>query len=282
MSHSSLMVIRTETENLDDLLAPFNENQEVDPYWKESDGWAIDYLKREGIISDDVSQDVILSALKNEFTDEKYRYNGDVLEVKSTYPKSVEGPNGGLIKGARWDWYDVGGRWSDLLLTTNGEPVNTARKRDIDWNGMRTAAINDANETFDKFEEVTAGLQRPDPWDKFQSKFDDIDEARAQYHGNPFNQALHDNGLFPFLSDVNEYFHLNNADPRGAFAQEAADRACATFAYLKDGEWFERGQMGWFGMVSDEKDENSWAQHQAQMVDSLPDDVIITIVDVHI
>jgi hypothetical protein len=55
-----------------------------------------------------------------------------------------------------------------------------------------------------------------------------------------------------------------------------------TFAILKDGEWFERGAMGWWGMVHDEKDENTWKNEFKKLVDGLPDDTLISIYDCHI
>jgi hypothetical protein len=56
----------------------------------------------------------------------------------------------------------------------------------------------------------------------------------------------------------------------------------STFAVLKDGVWYERGSMGWFGMVHDEKDENAWSQEITKLIESLPDDVLLSIYDCHI
>jgi hypothetical protein len=54
-----------------------------------------------------------------------------------------------------------------------------------------------------------------------------------------------------------------------------------TFAFLDlDGEWHERGNMGWFGMVSDEKDD--WEDTYANLLDKVPDDAWLVVVDVHI
>jgi len=55
-----------------------------------------------------------------------------------------------------------------------------------------------------------------------------------------------------------------------------------TFAVLKDGEWFERGSMGWWGMVSDEKPDEEWETQFKNLLDGLPDDTLISIYDCHI
>jgi hypothetical protein len=55
-----------------------------------------------------------------------------------------------------------------------------------------------------------------------------------------------------------------------------------TFAILKDGKWYERGDMGWWGMVSNEKDQNEWEEEIKKLLDGLPEDTLISIYDCHI
>ena len=49
-----------------------------------------------------------------------------------------------------------------------------------------------------------------------------------------------------------------------------------------NGEWHERGKMGWWACVSNEKDEDVWFSEFNKLIDSLPDDTLLTIVDCHI
>ena len=55
-----------------------------------------------------------------------------------------------------------------------------------------------------------------------------------------------------------------------------------TFAFLKDGEWVERGQMGWFATVSDEKADGEWNAQYLEMLKSLAPDTLISVYDCHI
>ena len=55
-----------------------------------------------------------------------------------------------------------------------------------------------------------------------------------------------------------------------------------TFAYVKDGEWHERAQMGWFAVTSNERPEGEWEKEFKDMLDSLPDDTLLTLFDCHI
>ena len=54
------------------------------------------------------------------------------------------------------------------------------------------------------------------------------------------------------------------------------------FAVVKDGEWHERGEMGWWAIVSDEKEEDVWANEVRELVKDLPEDTLLTIIDCHI
>jgi hypothetical protein len=55
-----------------------------------------------------------------------------------------------------------------------------------------------------------------------------------------------------------------------------------TFAVLKDGQWYEIGKMGWWAMVSDEKDKEAWDSEFKKLIEGLPDDTLISIYDCHI
>jgi len=55
-----------------------------------------------------------------------------------------------------------------------------------------------------------------------------------------------------------------------------------TFALLKDGEWFEKGKMGWWNVVQDKKDDERWKNEFKNLVQGLPDDTLISIFDCHI
>ena len=50
----------------------------------------------------------------------------------------------------------------------------------------------------------------------------------------------------------------------------------------EDGEWREKGEMGWWGSVSNEKPEDSWKQQFVDYVKSLDENCLVTVVDFHI
>lgn len=54
------------------------------------------------------------------------------------------------------------------------------------------------------------------------------------------------------------------------------------FAVVKDGEWHERGQMGWWGVVSDEKLMEDWKNELKTLLSDVPDDAVVSVYDCHI
>lgn len=64
---------------------------------------------------------------------------------------------------------------------------------------------------------------------------------------------------------------------------QIAGEVTPSFAYLDvDGEWHERGRMGWWAIVSDEKAESEWDAEFRAWLDGLPDDTWLVNVDCHI
>lgn len=55
-----------------------------------------------------------------------------------------------------------------------------------------------------------------------------------------------------------------------------------TFALVKEGQWHEKGEMGWFSMVSQEKETDEWSTQLHQLLTNLPPATLITVIDAHI
>lgn len=55
-----------------------------------------------------------------------------------------------------------------------------------------------------------------------------------------------------------------------------------TFAIVKAGEWYERGEMGWWACVSNEKEKDVWEEEVKKLIEGLSDDTLLTVLDCHI
>lgn len=200
----------------------------------------------------------------------------------------------------KWDWYTVGGRWRGFFQLkpgttgTLGEPgtferldgaysdyvqrADTARKGDIDFATMRAQAADKAAQEWDKVHAVIDQHPPITPWETIRTHYQEhaqIQAARDAYHGQAGLVALRASNAF--MWDVDEYLV-----PRDTYVDAAAAGAATTFAIVKDGAWYERGEMGWWGIVSDEKDRAEWGQRAQTLLNDLPDDTLLTVVDCHI
>lgn len=182
------------------------------------------------------------------------------------------------VAGAKWDWYVIGGRWSGFFTlkpTSLGTTLksNWANKGDIDFRRMRTEAGINAYVKWDKAHALTNG-ETWETWGKVLERFpDDIEAAREHYHTQPPVKALRDAGYWEYDTFTQD---------REAYAENARQAAGVAFAVIKDGVWYERGQMGWFGCVSDEKDKGEWHMQYCALLSDLPDDTLLSIYDCHI
>lgn len=198
----------------------------------------------------------------------------------------------------KWDWYQVGGRWSGLLKLKPGadgavgetglmgshhakgeDRADQARKGDIDWAGLRDEAEATAREKWQHANAITGG-EKWHPWEHVREVLHkgNIEAAREAYREQPAVKRLKeaDPKRYGWELDDTLAWSLDN------YIQRARNAAGSTFAVLKDGKWYERGEMGWWGCVGNEKNTDDWHAEFAKLLDSLPDDTMLTVVDCHI
>ena len=65
-------------------------------------------------------------------------------------------------------------------------------------------------------------------------------------------------------------------------AMKKKDISLVPYAYIKDGEWHSKGEMGWWGISTNNKPQEEWDEHFWNMFNSLPDDTMIWLYDLHI
>jgi len=205
---------------------------------------------------------------------------------------------------AKWDWHQLGGRWTGFFKLKTGVNWNREEhigspgimtdparagyadqclKGQVDWEGMMREEGDIANETYNKFVEVTKDLEIPKDWTEVRDSLfpNDLQIAKDYYHKQPFIQALRKADLDPFMDNALHYYCVNNGG-RQAFVEKQMAGAITTFAVLKDGKWYERGDMGWWGIVTDEKDKDVWNIEYLKLIENLPDDTLISVYDCHI
>jgi hypothetical protein len=205
----------------------------------------------------------------------------------------------------KWDWYQVGGRWSGFLKLKEGAKgahgerswmnrgaevdqnyCDSATKGAIDFEGMRQDDAEKAAKRWDAAHAIING-RTFQTWEQTKARFTtdgktDYEKAREIYGAQSvvedFRKATFGaDSLFGWSESPSDFVMS-----REEFIADARATAINTFAVLKDGEWYEKGEMGWWGMSNDNMTDKEWAIKIGELLDGLSDETPITIVDCHI
>lgn len=149
-------------------------------------------------------------------------------------------------------------------------------KKDIDIDGMRLEAVEKASKKYDLAMSVING-EEFESWDSVRNRIKSIDEARDFYNNQPVILRWNKTEEFRFFTNPSEF-----SISKDEYLKIASNNALVTFAFVKDSKWYEKGEMGWWACVSNEKDENEWMQQFNNEFESLPDETLISIYDCHI
>ena len=281
MSHFCGLVIMTpeyaENNTFEDSLEKYNENIEYEPYVS---GEVSDYEKvrfLEYYNKDKVNED----AIKNEFVDthagvegfqsfedfksewgiddrKRYAYTL-VYDHKEEYCKFfiekfpelfAEFDNQYEEHGEDWN----GSRWkkNDNGVLEEWSTYNPDSK--YDWHSLggrwgksiKTKSGEFVDECF--LDEIDWSPFKPEDYEE---------EAKKDWSGKEYH---------PLKENV-QYHYTENDVP---------------FCVIIDGVWYERGKMGWWAFVSDEKEKGDWNEEFMALVKTLPEKSLVANYDFHI
>jgi len=216
---------------------------------------------------------------------------------------------------SKWDWYSLGGRWRGYFKLKKskvgliGEPgvgeneptynADQALKKDIDFKTMRQTCAKHARDEYQTVLRLlgVGGSLQPLQWswktilenEKFNSLT--MDEKRNMYRGQVPLKRLEElrnsesfkamseqeKDIFGFFFDYEDYLCSEQE-----YVQRACDGAICTHAVIKDGQWYEKGEMGWWGCVSHEMTDDDWNRKFSELLDNLPSNTLLSIYDCHI
>ncbi len=262
MSHFTVLVVG---ENVDEQLHPF---------------WELD-LNEDEIKMDSRAQFFIeikkdeLEKKFEEFLKEEKEYiekNSIIYETAEEWVKdwygyilNLEAGGWGYYKNPqqKWDWYSVGGRWSGWFVLKDGAKgilgrpgifgreeknetpnrADQAKKGDIDWEAMVKDRVEEAKQTW--------------------------------------NEIVVENKKNMTPEIISFIYGINSEDTLESYIKRR-EKFPTTFAVLKDGKWYEKGEMGWWGITTNEMPQDQWDEEFKKLIEDLPDDTLLTVVDCHI
>lgn len=196
--------------------------------------------------------------------------------IKSTYnPKS------------KWDWWVVGGRWTGIFKP-NYDPYDDPKNQqtcDIcNGSGRREVPLLSTTDTPSPILSII-GISDKGTDEEMIVAINAENERRMALRGE--DGLMKCNGCqgkgiravcptqFQAVGNdisVPELIQMYEENPKFGL-----------FAYLDgDGVWHEKGKMGWWAMVSDEKDEDSWREQQIAILNKFRKGYRVYAVDAHI
>lgn len=203
----------------------------------------------------------------------------------------------------KWDYWRVGGRYRSKLQVKENVTTAVASEPSYEWQGrdipvgFDSACVADID--FDKMKALVVqarkdwvqqcinkcGLSR----EAFEAGCKQQKESHAKWmelppdtrpRGYEYKQWLRESGYVNLADAMEGNWELpDNGDmPIDEWIESAPP--LTAFAVVKDGNWYERGRMGWWACVSDEDDQ--WDDKFNELVASLQPTQWITFLDCHI
>jgi hypothetical protein len=230
--------------------------------------------------------------------DGKHMYGYAIVTSGGELTKAVDRTN----PNAKWDWYQLGGRYAgrlklkegasgikgtlSLLAKEDDQPpagyVDQATKGAIDFEGMRNEKEHRGRERHRRFHALIKDLPYPESWETVMNKHPQDDAglkaARDEYHAQPAVKAI--KGVDEFFWDNDPFAVYKGTEDE--YAAYCRAHAITTFAVVKDSQWYEQGKMGWWAMVENEKSDADWTTEFNKLLDTVPDDTLLSMYDCHI
>lgn len=305
MSHFKLLVVG---ENIDEQLAPYDENLTTEPrvdtnwdYQSDLENARKFYTNHpESLPKQPGGEPHTLSTISDLDLVRDYNEGEDIREEAGTVVRyTTYNPK------SKWDYWVIGGRYNanfkilpgasedDFLPSAHhwsegfgnvADHINAAdqaRKSAIDWQAMKDVAIASGEKLWSELENATKGLTPPElSWEQTREKHgEDIEAARQEWNTHPWNKAAREARLW----EAYDFFKIGEPDPRAAFiAYQELMATTGFYAILNNGEWISQGDMGWFGFSTDHVSEEDWRAKVKEFIDGLPADALLTVVDCHI
>jgi len=175
---------------------------------------------------------------------------------------------------AKWDWFQIGGRYRDRLKMKQPELA-------LKGGGME-AFPTLYRESTDGYGDV--GLKSDIDFDAMHGNQKDYDEAIRFWEmkidgSEPTTPEEEEQMKFSYYKDA---YYTDRYKTKEVYAKCMAN--FTMWAILKDGKWYEKGEMGMFGMSGESGDEAlEWELNfYDTFIAPLDDNTLITVVDCHI
>lgn len=206
---------------------------------------------------------------------------------------------------AKWDWFQIGGRYSGKLISKAGErgtvsllmndfnykskECDISQFKDIDFEAMRKSNVDKRlNWIQDAMKSVKekSFARFEDNWHEY-CRLRDLIRKTCKDKNISFREYLENNPteltviMFRAIEDYSQVDYQYDFSSTGSLQTWAESApALSAWGFIKDGKWSEKAEMGWWGMHSEIK--NDWDSCFNHMLSTIKPDQWIAVVDCHI
>lgn len=184
---------------------------------------------------------------------------------------------------AKWDWWEIGGRWAGLLKTKGGGTVNQCPRKNLDFDTMLENQKEGKEEKWNLFqkywndETITATPEDVNKYEDWCKRYDKVAQVLPTADHFARVDDLFSNQLQWWswgLDDVEEFL----VDKETFMKPDAL-----TYAFVdENGKWHQRGEMGWFGMDNKELGTPDYDEAFWEFIDRISPKTLLSVVDCHI
>lgn len=180
----------------------------------------------------------------------------------------------------QYDWYVIGGRWDNMLITKDGQHVNTCKISELDIDGFLKAKEKKLRNVYKQFEEILGDT--PKDWLIFSEcvnqSMGNIKEAREIYFNQEAVQKFKGNDLFSSILGCDlDNFKVTLDEFLNKSIGAAFETCCLLDATGDESLWLG-SEVGMFGSLI--REELDWSKKFAKILEE-KQDFYITIVDCH-
>lgn len=198
----------------------------------------------------------------------------------------------------QWDCWVIGGRWRGMIVAKDPGQAIVGRDgvmgSNFDTDGVDGCEVGNMDIEAMKAQKVAArrrsvmksiqkkGIEWNEALQIWQAYVDaqaaDFSAFHAQRSEGPV-KVFHRGPLGNCWGDWVAGIPKTERDPL-AWIERAPPLGC--YALLKDGKWYAKGEMGWWGMSDDKHSQDEWDDKFAEMLAELPPEKWLVVVDCHI
>lgn len=175
---------------------------------------------------------------------------------------------------AKWDWYEIGGRFAGSLRLKPGIPKESQPNFSWGWDEKsRTKMMEKPQVDSARIKDIDWDYMNRDDGKaaRFWELYIEGDEPKSEKDNEMIKHVFYKRS-----------FYLDRYKTKENYVK--CETSFSPWAILKDGKWMEKGSMGWWGMSGESNEEAvKWELgFYDEFIKGLPDDTLITMVDCHI